>query len=91
MSHLETCNFVHKNDILSRIEEILCWTKNEKNTWYDDPFLTTIATAVLLRLRHSDKDLNLKWIEDYLANLERTKKHLDSVTLFCAFCLSTIA
>ena len=91
MSHSETCIFVHKNDILSRIEEILCWTKNEKNTWYDDYFLTTIATAVLLKLGHSDKDLNLKWIEDFLTELEKTKKHFDSVTLFCAFCFGLLS
>ena len=91
MSHLKPCILPHKNDILSRIEEILSWTKNEKKTWYDDPFLTSIATAVLLKLGHNDEDLNLKWIEDLLTNLEKTKKHLDSVTLFCAFCLGLLS
>jgi len=91
MSHSEICTFAHKNDILSRIEEILYWTKNEKNTWYDDYFLTTIATAVLLKLGHSDKDLNLKWIQEQLTYLEKTKKHLDSVNLFCASCLGLLS
>ena len=91
MTHPETCTFVHKNDILSRIEDILCWTKNENKTWYDNAFFTTIATTVLLRLGHSEKDLNLQWIEDQLDKFQKSKDHFNSITLFCAFCLGLLS
>jgi hypothetical protein len=91
MGAQEICKFTHKNDILSRVEEILQWTKNEQNTWYNDLFLTTLATTVLLKTGHSKNSLNIPWIEKELKYLEDRKSYLTHVNLFSAYCLGLLS
>jgi hypothetical protein len=91
MQNLQACKFSHKNEILSRIEEILFWTKNTNNTWNDNLFATAASTLVLLKLGHTATDLNIIWIEKMINDLEKTKNHLTDSTLFCGFCLGLLS
>lgn len=90
MSTQEPCEFSHKNDILSLVEEILHWTKNDQNIWYDDFYLTTIATTVLLKMGHSKNGLNIAWIEKKLRDLQSEKRYLTHVDLFSGYCLGLL-
>lgn len=90
MGAKEPCEFSHKNDILSLVEEILHWTKNDQNIWFDDFYLTTIATTVLLKMGHSKNGLNIAWIEEKLRELQSKKRHLTHVDLFAGYCLGLL-
>lgn len=90
MSVQEPCEFSHKNDILSLIEEILQWTKNERSVWYDDFYLTSAATAVLLKMGNSKDGLNISWIEQNLQASQRQKRYLTTVDLFAGYCLGLL-
>ncbi|MEM2112076.1 MAG: hypothetical protein QXX08_09415, partial [Candidatus Bathyarchaeia archaeon] len=84
------CEFSHKNDILSLIEEILHWTKNDQNIWFNNFYLTTIASTVLLKMGHSKYGLNISWIEGKLKELQSKKRYLTNVDLFAGYCLGLL-
>ncbi|MDH5687696.1 MAG: hypothetical protein OEZ48_07530 [Candidatus Bathyarchaeota archaeon] len=53
--------------------------------------MTTVASTVLLKMGHSDKDLNIGWIQGFLDGLDKTKRYYDTVSLFCAYCLGQLS
>jgi len=77
------CIFERKNDILARIEDILIWTKNERNTWYDDPGLTMMASATLLKMEYNRNNLNINWVEEQIKHYLKNDVYLKTVDSFC--------
>jgi hypothetical protein len=85
------CIFERKNDILSVIEDILICTKDEQNTWFNDPGLTMMASATLLKLGYNERNLSIDWIESQIKADERRKDYQKSVQAFSHFSLGLLA
>ena len=87
----DLCIFSRQNDILARIQDILTWTKNEQNLWYNDQNLSMIATATLLKTGYNIINLNIPWIEEKVKESLKTNRHLNDVDSFCSMSAGMLA
>ena len=87
----DLCVFSRQNDILARIQDILTWTKNEQNLWYNDQNLSILATATLLKAGYNRINLNIPWVEERVKESLKTNRYLNDVDSFCSISAGMLA
>jgi len=87
----DQCILSRQNAILARIQDVLTWTKNEQNLWYNDQRLSMIATATLLKVGYNKINLNIPWIEERTKESLKTSRYLNDVDSFCSISAGMLA
>ena len=80
----DLCVLSRQNDILARIQDILTWTKNEQNLWYNDQNLSILATATLSKAGYNKINLNIPWVEEKVKESLKTNRYLNDADSFCS-------